>query len=171
MLRVDLDKGEILQVLLDISDDTTTTSERGLLGIAVTTDWLYVNFTDPLGNSRVDAFEREGGGIGSRRRTILSLDQPYSNHNGGALVLDSIGRLYIGFGDGGASGDPHGHGQNPHTWLGSILRIEPTPRSRRPLLSATRQSLCVGQGERRIARGVPDRPAQPVAILFRQFDG
>ena len=127
VLRVDLGEGEVSQVLLDISDETTIDGERGLLGIAVTADWLYASFTDLNGNSRVDAFARQGGGIGSRRRTILALEQPYSNHNGGALAFDDAGYLYIGFGDGGASGDPHGHGQNPRTWLGSMLRIKPTP--------------------------------------------
>lgn len=132
VLRVDLDEGEVSQVLLDISGETTTDSERGLLGIAVTEDWLYASFTDLDGNSRVDAFERRGGSIGPRRRTILALEQPYSNHNGGALAFDDAGYLYIGFGDGGASGDPHGHGQNPRTWLGSMLRIEPTPEGADP---------------------------------------
>ena len=132
VLRVDLKKGETAETVLDISNETTTESERGLLGIAITQDWLYANFTDTEGNTRIDAFKRQGTTISSERRTILTWQQPYSNHNGGALVLDDIGNLYIGSGDGGYIGDPHDNGQNPHTLLGAILRVKPTPDSDKP---------------------------------------
>ena len=61
----------------------------------------------------------------SSRRELLFVEQPYSNHNGGQLVVGPDGFLYIGLGDGGDGGDPHGHGQDTSTLLGSILRIDP----------------------------------------------
>ncbi|MDE0269414.1 MAG: PQQ-dependent sugar dehydrogenase [Acidimicrobiaceae bacterium] len=132
ILRVNLAKGEVAQIVLDISEETTVRSEQGLLDIALTTNWLYVSFTDLAGNSRIDAFKREGSGVGSHRETILTLQQPFSNHNGGGLAFGDDGYLYIGFGDGGSAGDPHNHGQNPQTLLGTIVRINPTPGTANP---------------------------------------
>ena len=132
VLRVDLGTGEVVGTVLDITDETGASGERGLLGIAVTERWLYVNFTDANGDTRVDAFERDGTGLGEQRRTILFQPQPFRNHNGGDLALGPDGLLYVGFGDGGSGGDPLDHGQNPHTWLGSMLRIDPTPGASEP---------------------------------------
>ena len=55
---------------------------------------------------------------------LLTIDQPFWNHNGGTLVFGPDGMLYIGLGDGGKRDDPFGHGQNLKTLLGSILRID-----------------------------------------------
>lgn len=55
---------------------------------------------------------------------LMRVDQPYANHNGGSMEFGKDGHLYIGLGDGGAAYDPHGHGQNTETLLGSILRID-----------------------------------------------
>jgi glucose/arabinose dehydrogenase len=52
------------------------------------------------------------------------VEQPAFNHNGGCIVFGPDGMLYIGFGDGGFQRDPNGHGQNPHTAHGSMLRID-----------------------------------------------
>ena len=130
--RVDMDRGEVVETILDIGAETEATGERGLLGIAVTDRWLYANFTDLAGDTRVDAFERDGTGLSGHRRTILFQDQPFSNHNGGDLAIGPDGLLYVAFGDGGSGGDPLDAGQDPTTWLGSVLRIEPTPDAAEP---------------------------------------
>jgi glucose/arabinose dehydrogenase len=55
---------------------------------------------------------------------ILEVPQPFSNHNGGALIFGPDGYLYVGLGDGGSRGDPRGNDQNTGTLLGSILRLD-----------------------------------------------
>ena len=132
VLRVDLERGEVVETILDITAETEATGERGLLGIAATDRWLYANFTDLAGDTRVDAFERDGTGLTGRRRTILFQAQPFGNHNGGDLAVGPDGLLYVAFGDGGAGGDPLDAGQDPTTWLGAVLRVEPTPDAAEP---------------------------------------
>ena len=55
--------------------------------------------------------------------TVLTVDQPAPNHNGGMIAFGPDGHLYLGLGDGGNQGDPSGNGQNLGVLLGKILRI------------------------------------------------
>jgi glucose/arabinose dehydrogenase len=116
-------------VVLDISDQTTIDSERGLLGLAVSPDgaFLYVSHTNDDGDSRVDeyAVDEDGSLDEASRRIVFALDQPFPNHNGGNIVFGPDGFLYLGFGDGGSAGDPLLAGQDRGVLLGSILRIDP----------------------------------------------
>jgi glucose/arabinose dehydrogenase len=57
-------------------------------------------------------------------RVLLHVDQPFANHNGGAVAFGNDGMLYISFGDGGSADDPRGNGQNLGTLLAKILRID-----------------------------------------------
>ncbi len=70
------------------------------------------------------------------RMSILCFPEPQPNHNGGGLLFDSVGNLWIGTGDGGGAGDKHGPllTSDPDSFLGfaqdlnsihgKILRIE-----------------------------------------------
>ncbi|MFH8990296.1 PQQ-dependent sugar dehydrogenase [Streptomyces sp. NPDC017940] len=114
--------------VIDISAETTTDGERGLLGLAFDKKFahVYLSFTDLEGTSTIDEFAVRHGRIRPEsRRTVLTQTQPYSNHNGGDIKFGPDGYLYIAFGDGGAGGDPHGYGQNLDTLLGKLLRIDP----------------------------------------------
>ena len=116
--------------LLDISDRVINEGERGLLGMAFSTDGrkLYLDYTrQPDGHTEVVEYTL---GDSTRidedsRREILFVEQPFANHNGGQLAIGPDGFLYVALGDGGGRGDPMGHGQDTTTLLGSILRIDP----------------------------------------------
>ena len=56
---------------------------------------------------------------------IMKIAQPYSNHNGGAVVVGPDNMLYIGTGDGGSSNDPERRALDTEELLGKILRIDP----------------------------------------------
>lgn len=121
--------------VLDISDQTTSDGERGLLGVDFSHDGslLYVSYTDQNGDSRVAEYRMDGNRADAgTRRSILEVGQPYSNHNGGNVVVGPDSLLYVGLGDGGSANDPHGNGQNRSTLLGSLLRIDPSAQNRDP---------------------------------------
>ncbi|MGW8570753.1 PQQ-dependent sugar dehydrogenase [Streptomyces niveus] len=114
--------------VLDISSETTTDGERGLLGVAFDNDFthFYISYTNLEGTSTIDEFAVQDGALQpDTRRTVLTQTQPYENHNGGDIKFGPDGYLYIALGDGGAGGDPHGNGQKLDTLLGKILRIDP----------------------------------------------
>ncbi|MBO8190726.1 PQQ-dependent sugar dehydrogenase [Streptomyces oryzae] len=124
-----LDEKGLGDPVVDITDDTTVDGERGLLGIAFAPDFghLYLSFTDLQGNSRLDEFAVENGQVQQdSRRTVLTQKQPYANHNGGDIAFGPDGMLYVAFGDGGSANDPQDNGQNLDTFLGKILRIDPS---------------------------------------------
>jgi glucose/arabinose dehydrogenase len=112
-------------------------NEQGLLGIAIHPRFsengrFFLNYTRAVEDS-VFSFVTEyrcptpGAPFASkpvRVQELLQLEQPFSNHNGGSLAFGPDGMLYIGFGDGGSANDPHNHGQDRQSWLGSILRID-----------------------------------------------
>ncbi|MFG2173356.1 PQQ-dependent sugar dehydrogenase [Streptomyces niveus] len=126
-VRVLTDQG-LGEPVLDISDETTTTGERGLLGVAFAPDLahFYISFTDLEGTSTIDEFAVQDGALQpNTRRTVITQTQPYENHNGGDIKFGPDGYLYIALGDGGSGGDPHGNGQKLDTLLGKILRIDP----------------------------------------------
>jgi glucose/arabinose dehydrogenase len=114
--------------VLDISEDVSVSGEQGLLGLAFSADGatLYVSYTNPDGDSRVDQYAMDGDQVdrGSRRE-LLAVDQPFANHNGGDVKVGPDGFLYFGLGDGGAADDPDNRAQDTDDLLGKILRIDP----------------------------------------------
>lgn len=118
------------EVVLDITDLTEAGGERGLLGLAFhpETALAYVDFTDLAGNTTIAefAFDPTSGVLArDSYREVLTIDQPYSGHNGGQLAFGPDQMLYIGLGDGGGSGDPDRRALDLASPLGKILRIDP----------------------------------------------
>lgn len=131
-------KDGVLQTtpFLDITALTTKGSEQGLLGLAFAPDYatsgrFYVSYTTPGatsgGNSVVARYHVSGNADladAASDTTILTFAQPATNHNGGGIAFGPDGFLYLGFGDGGGSGDPLETGQDRTDLLGSMLRID-----------------------------------------------
>lgn len=123
-----------VRVVLDFSAKVDGQGEGGFLGMAFHPDWptraeVYVSYTEtssPL-RSVIARYRSTDNGqtfdLASEER-LLTLEQPYSNHNGGNLAFGPDGFLYIGFGDGGSGGDPLNAGQRLDTNLGKFLRID-----------------------------------------------
>ena len=116
---------------LDLTDRVTYGGERGLLGLAFHPDYakngrFFVNYTGAGGATTIAEFTRSGPTTANRAsaRVLLTIAQPYENHNGGNLAFGPDGKLYIGMGDGGSGGDPQGNGQRLDTLLGKMLRID-----------------------------------------------
>jgi glucose/arabinose dehydrogenase len=137
---IGLQGGQIVRIVggkptapvLDVTKEILAGGERGLLGLVFSPDGseAYVDVTTaPHGDTAVWAYpvRADGSFDTASRRTLLTQEQPYPNHNGGHLATGPDGMLYIGFGDGGSAGDPQRRGQDLGTWLGKILRIDPHP--------------------------------------------
>jgi glucose/arabinose dehydrogenase len=125
--------GVVLETpFLDISERVASGGERGLLSMAFHPDYavngrFFVNFTDLAGTTRIERFEVGGDPDRADPQSavlLLSIEQPFANHNGGHLLFGPDGMLFVATGDGGSGGDPLGNGQNRETLLGSILRLD-----------------------------------------------
>jgi glucose/arabinose dehydrogenase len=108
-------------------------NEEGLLGLAFhpqykTNGFFFVNYTaanpERTVISRFKVSSDPDKADAATELVIMTFAQPYSNHNGGQLAFGPDGYLYIAIGDGGSGGDPHNHGQDLTTLLGSIARID-----------------------------------------------
>lgn len=128
--RVWSQQGATRTLVLDIVDLVSTGGEQGLLGLAFhpsAPERMIVSYTDTAGDTVIAEYAfplAATAATSTPVATILQVDQPATNHNGGMIAFGPDGYLYIGLGDGGGGGDPLEHGQNPFTLLGSILRID-----------------------------------------------
>ena len=118
---------------VDLSDRVRSGGEQGLLGLAFHPDFevnrrLFVHYSR-LADGATVLSELTAANDGQSadpdsERVLLVVEQPYGNHNGGQVAFGPDGYLYLGLGDGGSGGDPHGNGQNLRTLLGKILRLD-----------------------------------------------
>jgi len=118
---------------LNITGKVLSGGERGLLGLAFHPDFrenrlFVVNYTRQTDGATVIATYKATEGDpftanAASEKILLTVEQPFSNHNGGEIHFAADGYLYIGMGDGGSGGDPRNNAQNPMSYLGKILRI------------------------------------------------
>ncbi len=123
----------VVGTFLDVGSEISHGSEQGLLGLAFhpqfkTNGLFFVNFTRANGDTVVNRYRVSGTNpnvaLRSSALRIITIGQPYDNHNGGTLQFGPDGYLYIGMGDGGSGGDPGNRAQDVTTLLGKMLRID-----------------------------------------------
>lgn len=129
-----LQNGQLLETpFLDIEDRVNDSgNEMGLLGLAFHPNYsqngyFFVNYTDNNSNDVIARFHVSSDpnlGDPTSEVMLVTVRDPFPNHNGGVVVFGPDGYLYAGLGDGGAAGDPFGNGQSLDTLLGKILRID-----------------------------------------------
>jgi len=109
-------------------------SERGLLGFAFHPNYakngfVFVNYTDvSTGATKIARLTVSGSPPTTTTATlfpILTISQPFSNHNGGCIRFGQDGYLYVGMGDGGSGNDPGNRAQTMNNMLlGKFLRLD-----------------------------------------------
>jgi glucose/arabinose dehydrogenase len=129
VVRVALD-GSVTDVV-DLSNDLSVESERGVLGVAIQPDReaAFVAYTAADGAFTVERLVLPITGEVTTREEVLSYPDAHRYHNGGQLAFGPDGMLYIGMGDGGDEtilGDPNDDAQSLGTLFGKILRIDVT---------------------------------------------
>ncbi len=147
-IRILRDGALLDEPYLDITALVRVVGEGGLLSVAfhpnynipetAGTGLLWVNYTDLNGDTVIARYtvasDNPDRADPASARILLSIGQPFSNHNGGQLQfeppegpeMDMRQYLYIGMGDGGSGGDPNDHGQRDDSLLGKMLRIDPS---------------------------------------------
>jgi glucose/arabinose dehydrogenase len=133
-VRIIRNGGLMVGSFLDISGRVTAGGEQGLLGLAFHPQYaangrFFVDYTRRSDGATIIAEYRRSASDADRadpdsERILLTIAQPFSNHNGGALRFGPDGYLYIGMGDGGSANDPGNRAQDTHELLGKILRID-----------------------------------------------
>ncbi|WDE98134.1 PQQ-dependent sugar dehydrogenase [Lentisphaera profundi] len=124
-------EGKNKSLVADISERLGTANEEGLLSMVKSPSfesdhhvYIYYSYKHPR-RSIVARFNLQNYKIDLDSEVkLLSIAEPYGNHNGGQLAFGPDKKLYVGVGDGGSAGDPKGYGQNLENLHGSILRID-----------------------------------------------
>jgi glucose/arabinose dehydrogenase len=126
------------QPFLDLSHVVQSDIENGLLKLVFAPDYatsgrLYAYFNDRVGNKNVNLVEFRRSGVNPETadlgtwRQVLSIQKPWTNHNGGMMEFGRDGYLYVSVGDGdsGVLHPPGAFAQTRDDLLGNILRIDP----------------------------------------------
>ena len=136
LIRVVKDGKLLDKPALDIRDKTLSSFlEEGLFGVEFHPKFkenglVYVSYSDLWFNGATMLVEYKVSKKNPDRldpesaRVIMQIDFPYCNHHGGKMKFGPDGYLYVGVGDGGWEGDVINVGQDLHTWLGKMLRID-----------------------------------------------
>ncbi|MEX2048483.1 MAG: PQQ-dependent sugar dehydrogenase [Gemmatimonadota bacterium] len=119
---------------LDLTGAVAQGDEQGLLSIAfhpayASNGYAYASYTNTDGDTRIVRYTVSADPDQldpTTADTLLALDQPFTNHNGGLIAFGPDGYLYVGLGDGGSGNevDPDDNGQTLATLLGSLLRLD-----------------------------------------------
>ncbi len=118
---------------LDIHNKVQYGGEQGLLGVAFhpaynENGYFYVNYIGNGDSTHISRFNVSSSNPdlaeSSSEMKLLTLYQPFTNHNGGDLNFGPDGYLYFGLGDGGSGGDPGNRAQNLLQYLGKLHRID-----------------------------------------------
>jgi glucose/arabinose dehydrogenase len=120
---------------LDLTARAEAGGEKGLLGLAFHPDFaqnrrFFVNYTRRSAGQLQTVIAEYRASLNNPNAAdpsetiLLTVNQPFDNHNGGQLAFGPDGFLYIALGDGGSGGDPQGNGQNLNSLLGALLRID-----------------------------------------------
>jgi glucose/arabinose dehydrogenase len=137
IIKVILPGSNSLTDFLNITPRIVSGGERGLLGLAfhpqfASNGYFFVNYTRTGDGatviSRFSAVNNNTLGDPNSERILLTIAQPFANHNGGMIEFRNDGgveNLYIGMGDGGSANDPGNRAQNINELLGKFLRITP----------------------------------------------
>lgn len=124
--------GNYIGQFLDVDNLLSAGGERGLLGMAFDPNYIsngrfYINYTNTSGNTVIARYTVSANpnvANVSSAEILLTISQPYGNHNGGHIAFGPDGYLYIGMGDGGSAGDPGNRAQDLTSRLGKMLRID-----------------------------------------------
>lgn len=132
---LDADKNTLATPFLDIDGRVVATggqSEQGLLGLAFHPNYadngfFFLHYTNNSGNSEIARFKVSDNdpnvADAASETAVMTISQPFGNHNGGEIAFGPDGHLYIGMGDGGSGNDPGNRAQNPQSLHGKMLRI------------------------------------------------
>jgi len=132
-IRIVKDGALLPTPFLDLTGRVATGSEQGLLGLAFDPAYasngrFVVHYSDVSGNTVLSLFHVSAADPDqadpASESVLLTLEQPFANHNGGQILFGPDGMLYLGLGDGGGGGDPGGRGQAVTDLLADILRLD-----------------------------------------------
>ncbi|MCL4263702.1 MAG: PQQ-dependent sugar dehydrogenase [Anaerolineae bacterium] len=134
LIRLIQDGALLPEPFLEIRDRVgAQANEQGLLSVAfhpqyAQNGYFYVNYTNLAFDTVVSRFQVSATDPNladpTSEKILLTIEQPYANHNGGLVKFGPDGYLYIGMGDGGSQGDPQNRAQDGRDLLGKILRLD-----------------------------------------------